>query len=83
MRFQQRMKVLIYLQIGLFWSLINGHVAAAQKRCHQWWPSPQTILKQFEEWDVIVFYDQLGETLLAVGADWNFKISGDEVDDKN
>ena len=105
-RFQQRMKVLIYVQIGFFWSLIKGHVAAARKRCHQWWPWchqrwpwSQTILKQFEEWDVIVSCDQLGETFraaptrlksamqswafhLGVG-EWNFKISGDEVDDKN
>ena len=43
-----------------------GHIAAARKRSHQWCVSlTQTILKQWEEWHVIVCSDQLGETLQA------------------
>ena len=45
----------------------RGHVVAARKRSQigvfHW---PQTILKQLQEWHVIVSCDQLGETLRAV-----------------
>ena len=43
-----------------------GHVAAAWKGSHHGvFPWPQTILKQLEEWHVIVSCDQLGETFQA------------------
>ena len=45
----------------------RGHVAAARKRSQIGvFHRPQTILKQLEEWHVIVSCDQLGETLPAV-----------------
>ena len=43
----------------------QGHVAAAWKRSHGTFPWPKTILKQLEEWHVIVSCDQLAETLRA------------------
>ena len=46
----------------------NGHGAAARigrEVTNCVFPWPQTILKQLEEWHVIVSCDQLGETLRA------------------
>ena len=58
-----------------------GHVVAAGKRSHQWCvsltpPPPQSILKQWEEWHVIVSNDQLGETLRVAPAQLNKWVEG-------
>ena len=53
---------------------IKSNVVAAWNRSHSAFPWPQTILKQWEDWHVIVSCNQLGETLKAAPNPLSFAV---------